>query len=89
MGQGQGGTAQVVGPVVLLAGRDRGDVPLGALGELEGDQLDHAVLLGGIGDVDAFVDGKAGDLPEVMVGVGPDRADPVRAERRAFGVAVV
>ena len=84
-----GGTAQVVGPVVALGLGNVADVPLGTLGELQRLHLDDAVLLGGIGDVDAFVDGQTSDFSKVMVGVGTDGAHAIGAEGKAFGVAVI
>ena len=88
-GQDEGGAAQVVGPVVLLTGRSLRDVPLGPLGELEGHHFDDAVLLGGEGDVDAFVDGEAGDFAEVVVGMGANWADAVGAEGFCFWISAV
>ena len=80
---------------VLALQRERGaaevilDVPLRPLGELEGGHLHHAVLLGAIHDVDALVDGQAGDFPEVVVGMGPDGADAVGTEGDAVVVPAV
>jgi hypothetical protein len=42
-------------------------MPLRALRELQGGYLHHAVLLGGIGNMDALVDGQAGDFAQVVV----------------------
>ena len=84
-----GGAAKVVRPVAGLLLRDGGDVPLRALGKLQRLHLYNAVALGAPGDVDALVDGKAGDLAEVVVGVGADRADAVGAEAYAVRIAAV
>ena len=64
-------------------------MPLRPLLELEGGHLDHAVLLGGIGDMDAFVDGQACYLAQVVVGMCPDGADAVGAEGYPFGTPAV
>ena len=64
-------------------------MPLGPLGELQGSHLHHAIPLGSVGDVDTLIDGKAGDLAQVVVHVGADGADPVGAETEALGVAAV
>ena len=64
-------------------------MPLGTLGELQGSHLHDAVLLGGIGDMDAFVNGQTRYLAEVVVGMSADGANPVRAEGYSFGVTAV
>ena len=55
------GAAEVIGPVPFLPGRDVLDVPLRPFRELDGGHLHHPVLLGGIHDMDALVDGTEGD----------------------------
>ena len=67
LGQHQRGAAKIIGPVPLLLRRNRGDVPLGPLGELQGGHLHHAVPLGCIGNVDALVNGQAGNLAQIVV----------------------
>ena len=84
-----GGAAQVIGPIPHFPGRDALDMPLRALRELQGGYLYHAVLLGGIGEMDALIDGEAGDLAEVMVGMRPDGADPVGTESQAVVIPAV
>ena len=64
-------------------------MPLCSLGELQGGHLHYPILLGGIGDVNTFVDGQAGDLSEVMVGMGANGTDTVGTEGGAFGLALV
>ena len=64
-------------------------MPLGTLGELQRGHLHDAILLGGISDMDAFVNGETGYLAEVVVGVSADGANPVRAEGCSFWVTAV
>ena len=64
-------------------------MPLCSLGELQGGHLHYPILLGGIGNVNTFVDGQASDLSEVMVGMGTNGTDTVGTEGGAFGVALV
>ena len=64
-------------------------MPLGTLGELQGGHLHYPILLGGVGDVNTFVDGQAGDLSEVLVGMGANGTDTVGTESGAFGVTLV
>ena len=64
-------------------------MPLCSFGELQGGHLHYPILLGGIGDVNTFVDGQAGDLSEVMVGMGANGTDTVGTEGGAFGLATV
>ena len=64
-------------------------MPLCSLGELQGGHLHYPILFGGIGNVNTFVDGQAGDLSEVMVGIGANGTDTVGTEGGAFGVALV
>ena len=59
-------------------------MPLGTLRELQRGHLDHTVVLGGIGNVNAFVDGEASDLAQVVVRMGPYGADSIRAEGYAL-----
>ena len=87
--QRERGAAEVIGPVPFLPGRDVLDVPLRPFRELDGGHLHHPVLLGRIHDVDALVDGQAGDFPEVVVGMGPDGADAVGTEGDAVVVPAV
>lgn len=87
--QRQGGTAEIVGPVVLFLRRYGGDMPLCSLGELQGGHLHYPILLGGIGNVNTFVDGQTGNLSEVMVGMGANGTDTVGTEGGAFGLALV
>ena len=82
----EGGAAQVVGPVVLAHLGHAVDVPLGALVKLERAELDDAVVLGFVGEVDAAVDGQAGNFAQLVVAVGSYGAHAVRAEGHAFGV---
>jgi len=64
-------------------------VPLGALLELKGCQLDDTVQLRTEGNMDAFVDGKTGHLAILMVHMGADRTDPVGTECDGLGRAPV
>ena len=64
-------------------------MPLGTLVKLERREFHHAVLLGAVGQVDALVDGQAGNLPQVVVRVGADGTDAIRAEVHGLGLAVV
>lgn len=82
----EGGAAQVVGPVVLAHLGHAVNVPLGTLVKLERAELDDAVVLGLVGEMDAAVDGQAGYLAELVVAVGSYGAHAVRAEGHVFGV---
>ena len=64
-------------------------MPLSSLGELQGGHLHYPILLGGIGDVNTFVDGQTRDLTEIMVGMGPDGANTVGAEGETIRVSTV
>ena len=64
-------------------------MPLGTLGKLHGRHFDHTVLLRRISDMDTLVDGKTCDLTEIMVRMGTDRADTVRAEGHPFRITTV
>ena len=64
-------------------------MPLGSFRELEGHHFDDAVLLGGEGDVDAFVDGEAGDFAEVVVRMRSNWANSIWAEGDGLGVSAV
>ena len=85
----KGGAAQVVGPVVLTHLGHAVDVPLGTLVKLERAELDDAVVLGLVGEMDAAVDGQAGYLAQLVVAVGADGAYAVRTEGHAFGILMV
>ena len=64
-------------------------MPLSTFGELQGGHLHYPILLGGVGDMNTFVDGQTCDLTEIVVGMGPDGADTVGTEGGAFGLALV
>ena len=89
LGELQRSAAQVVGPVVLLVAGHVADVELGAFVELQGAKLHHAVVLGTIGDVDAFVDGQTGNLAQIGIAVRPDGAYAVGAEGKSLRVALI
>ena len=59
-------------------------MPLGSLRELQRSHLHHAVMLGSIGEMNAFVYRQTSNLSEVVVGVGSYRADAVGAEYRVI-----
>ena len=85
----QGRSAQVVGPVTLLVSRHIADMELGPLVELEGTEFHHAVVLGAVGKVDAFVDGQARNLAQVRVAVCTDGADTIGAESHSLRLTLV
>ena len=85
----QGGAAQVVCPVILLVARHVADVELSPLVELEGTKLHNAIELWAVGDVDAFVDGKAGYLAQVGIAVCTDGTDTIGAESQRFRLTLV
>ena len=56
---------------------------------MSGGHFNYAVLLRAVGDMNAFINGKTGDLAEIMIDMRTDRADPVRTERHAFRLSSV
>ena len=78
--KGKGRSAKVVRPVSDLFRRNAPDMPLRPLRELDGSEFDDAILLRCVGDMDALIDGKAGNFSEIMVGMGPYRADSIGTE---------
>ena len=64
-------------------------MPLSTFGELQGGHLHYPILLGGVGDMNTFVDGQTSDLTEIVVGVGPDGANTVGAEGETIRVSTV
>ena len=85
----QGGAAQIVSPVVLLVARYVADVELGPLVELERAKLYHTIMLGAVGNVDAFVDGQTGYLAQVGIAVCTDGTDTIGAESQRFRLTLV
>ena len=83
-----GRTAQVIRPVSRLFS-DFPDMPLGAFRILQAGQFHHAVLLLPIRKADALVDCKARDLSEIVVGMRPDRANPIGCEADPFRVSPI
>ena len=65
--KGKGRPAKVVRPVSDLFRRNAPDMPLRPLRELDRSKFDDAILLRCVGDMDALIDGKAGDFSEIMV----------------------
>ena len=64
-------------------------MPLGSLRELQRGHLHHAVMLGSIGEMNAFVYRQTGNLTEVMVGMGSYRANAVGAEGCSFCITTI
>ena len=83
------GTTQIVRPVALTPFGDLRHMPLCTLVKLQRAELDNAVLLGAVGDVDALVDSQTRYLTQIVVRVRPDRADTIRTERQSRGILVV
>jgi len=79
----------VIHPVADLYTRNAVDVKLCPLGEVQGFQLHHTVVLGTVGDVDALVDGQTVDLPILVVNVGTERRDTVGAKENTVRSAFV
>ena len=57
--------------------------------ELKGTEFHHAVVLGAVSKVDAFVDSQAGYLAEVSIAVCTDGADAIRAESHSLRLTLV
>ena len=64
-------------------------MPLRPFGELQGQHLHHAVLLGSVGNVDALVNGQAGNLAQIVVRMSADGTNTIGAESHAFRIASV
>ena len=64
-------------------------MPLCPFRELKRTQLNNAVRLRAVSNIDAFINGKAGDLPKIMVGVRTDRTDTVRGKSNILRVFAV
>ncbi len=79
----------MVSPVAYFLFRDVEDVELGALWEVEASDLADAGFFFAVGDVDAFVDGKAVDAAVLVVDVGAEGGDAVGAEGDGVGGFVV
>ena len=87
--QGQCGTTQIVGPIVLLLGWYRGDMPLCTLCKLQRGHLNNAILLRGVCYMDALIYSQTSNLTQVMVRMGSNRTDTVRTEGHAFCIATI
>ena len=74
---------------MLGLGRHRVYKELRPFLKVQGSQLHHPVLLRAIGHVDPLVDGQPGNLPVLVVAVGPDGADPVRGKGNALRVMMI
>ena len=79
--QRNGGTPELICPIPLRLVGCRGNVPLCPLVKLQGLDLDHAVLLRTVGDVNALVDGKSRDHAKLMIGMCTDGTDAVWRKR--------
>ena len=64
-------------------------MPLGSLRELQRGHLHHAIMLGSIGEMNAFVYRQTSNLSEVVVGMGSDGANTVRAEGCSFCITTI
>ena len=64
-------------------------MPLGALVKLQRAKLNYAILLGMIGDMDALINGKAGDLAVLVVAVRAERTNTVGTKGHALRVFFV
>ncbi len=65
--KGKGRSAKVVRPVSDLFRRNAPDMPLRPLRELDRSKFHDAILLRCVGDMDALIDGEAGNFSEIMV----------------------
>ena len=64
-------------------------MPLGTLGKLQGAKLHHAIGLGTVCDIYAFVNGKTGHLTQLVVRMGADGANPIGAKGHPLGLLMV
>ena len=76
-------------PVANLLLWDTGHVELCPFGEVQTLQLNYAIVLGTVSDVDALVQSQPVDLAELVVDVSTEGADPVGAKGKSIRVAII
>jgi hypothetical protein len=83
------GASKIVCPVVTFLARHIANMELGPFVELERAKFHYAIMLGTVGEMDAFVDCQPCDFPQVSIAMGSDGAYSIGAESKGFRFALV